>query len=213
MPQSEHQVPDWRNAPLLAGTRSTASPPTLGEVPETFARAFTQPPLPVVNPMYWGPSERVPALLPLAVDSPRFAAWVAVRDVPEAIRTAPVPVTSLEIQVDGLRSAKGMIRVCLTADPGNFPACIDDRHAVRRSVPADQRVIRFEGLAPGTYAAALIHDENSNARLDTLMGIPREGFGFSRNPRIGFGPPRFSAAEFALGSVAETQQVTMRYLL
>ncbi|HEX7693390.1 MAG TPA: DUF2141 domain-containing protein [Sphingomonas sp.] len=126
---------------------------------------------------------------------------------------APIPVTSLEIDVDGLRSAKGLIRVCLTADPKNFPQCVDDRDAVKRSVPAAQRTIRFDGLAPGTYAAALIHDENSNAKLDTLMGIPREGFGFSRNPRIGFGPPRFAAAQFALGGVAEKQQITMRYLL
>jgi len=106
-----------------------------------------------------------------------------------------------------------MIRVCLTADPANFPGCTDDKRAITRSVPAGQRVIRFDGLAPGTYAASLIHDENANARLDTVLGIPREGFGFSRNPRIGFGPPKFAAAEFALGSVAQVQQVTMRYLL
>ena len=123
------------------------------------------------------------------------------------------PATSLEIDVAGMRSAKGLIRVCLTVEPKNFPGCTDDKHAVTRSVPAGQHVIRFDGLPPGNYAAALIHDENSNAKLDTLMGIPREGFGFSLNPRIGFGPPRFSAAEFALGSVAETQQVTMRYML
>ena len=126
---------------------------------------------------------------------------------------APAPLTSLEIDVAGMRSAKGLIRICLTADPQNFPQCVDDGNAVKRSVPAGQHIIRFDGLAPGNYAAALIHDENSNAKLDTLMGIPREGFGFSRNPRIGFGSPRFSAAEFALSGVAEKQQVTMRYLL
>lgn len=126
---------------------------------------------------------------------------------------AAAPTASLEIDVAGLRSAKGMIRVCLTADPKNFPGCVDDKNAITRSVPATERSLRFDGLAPGTYAASLIHDENSNARLDTLMGIPREGFGFSRNPRIGFGPPRFSAAEFTLGDVAERQQVVMHYLL
>ena len=112
-----------------------------------------------------------------------------------------------------MRSARGLIRICLTVDPKNFPGCADDRHATTRSVPAGQHVIRFDGLPPGLYAVALIHDENANAKLDTMMGIPREGFGFSRNPPMGFGPPRFAAAEFALGSVAETQQVTMRYIL
>jgi uncharacterized protein (DUF2141 family) len=126
---------------------------------------------------------------------------------------AAAPTGSVDLEVGGLRSNKGMIRVCLTADPANFPGCTDDKHAVTRSVPASQHSIRFDGLAPGNWAAALIHDENSNAKLDTMLGIPREGFGFTRNPRIGFGPPRFSAAEFSVGSVALKQQVTMRYML
>ncbi|MEO5494496.1 MAG: DUF2141 domain-containing protein [Sphingomonas sp.] len=125
---------------------------------------------------------------------------------------ASAPATSLDLTVTGLRSAKGMIRICLTPDPANFPGCIDDKRAITRSVPASQPVVRIAGLAPGNYAAAVIHDENSNARLDTFAGIPREGFGFSRNPSIGFGPPRFSAAAFAVGGVAETQRISMRYM-
>jgi len=60
---------------------------------------------------------------------------------------------------------------------------------------------------------AVIHDENSNSKLDTFAGIPREGFGFSRNPAIAFGPPRFTAARFTLDSDAEAQQIRMRYIL
>jgi len=123
-----------------------------------------------------------------------------------------VPAGRLDVQVANLRSGKGLIRVCLTADPGNFPACVDDADAVTRSVPAGQRLVRFDGLAPGQYAVAVIHDENANHRLDTFAGIPREGFGFSRNPSVGFGPPRFAAARFALAGDAEMQQVRMRYI-
>ncbi|WP_309700568.1 MULTISPECIES: DUF2141 domain-containing protein [unclassified Sphingomonas] len=122
------------------------------------------------------------------------------------------PVSRLDIAIDQLRSAKGSIRLCLTADPDNFPACVDDARAMTRSVPAGQRAIHLDGLPYGNYAAAVIHDENNNAKLDTLAGIPREGFGFSRNPAIRFGPPRFTAARFALDSVAETQQIRMRYI-
>ena len=124
-----------------------------------------------------------------------------------------VATGELSVDVSNLRSHKGMVRVCLTADPDNFPACIDDAQAVTRSIPASATSIRFDGLARGDYAVAVIHDENNNKKLDTFAGIPREGFGFSRNPAIGFGPPRFAAARFTLTSDAETQQVTMRYLL
>jgi uncharacterized protein (DUF2141 family) len=68
-------------------------------------------------------------------------------------------------------------------------------------------------LPRGDYAIAVIHDENGNAKLDTLAGIPREGFGFSRNPPIRFGPPRFAAARFTLVDDAQMQQVRMRYIL
>lgn len=123
-----------------------------------------------------------------------------------------VPTARLDVAIDHLRSAKGLVRVCLTSDPANFPACIDDADAVTRSVPAGTRAVRFEGLPPGPYALAVIHDENGNARLDTFAGIPREGFGFSRNPPIGFGAPRFAAARFDLAGDPGMQQVRMRYI-
>ena len=70
----------------------------------------------------------------------------------------------------------------------------------RRSVAAAAPRRRASPALPrGDYALAVIHDENGNARLDTIAGIPREGFGFSRNPPIRFGPPRFAAARFDLG--------------
>ncbi len=124
-----------------------------------------------------------------------------------------MPVSDLSIDVTNLRSDRGMIRLCLTLDPANFPGCVDGTRAVTRSVPAALREIRLEGLPQGDYAAAVIHDENANKKLDTFAGIPREGFGFSRNPPITFGPPRFAAARFTLAGDADRQSVKMHYLL
>ena len=126
---------------------------------------------------------------------------------------ATAPVASLEVDVARLRSARGQLRLCLTSQPDKFPSCIGDARAVRRSVAADGAPIRFDGLPFGAYAVAVIHDENGNRKLDTMLGIPREGFGFSRNPAIGFGAPRFSAASFALDAGGAQQRITMRYLL
>ena len=123
------------------------------------------------------------------------------------------PVARLDVAVDHLRSAKGLLRVCLTSDPDNFPACEDDAQAIVRNVPAGMRTLQFDGLPLRGYAMALIHDENGNHKLDTFAGIPREGFGFSRNPAIGFGPPRFAAARFPVERDGERQQVRMRYFL
>lgn len=133
---------------------------------------------------------------------------VALLALPGAVGTS-----ELAVDVSNLRSAKGMVRVCLTADPDNFPACVDDARATTRSIPANMTSIHFDGLPYGNYAVAVIHDENDNHKLDTFAGIPREGFGFSRNPSVTFGPPRFAAARFTLSSDADRQQVRMRYLL
>ncbi|WP_188053152.1 DUF2141 domain-containing protein [Sphingosinithalassobacter sp. CS137] len=123
------------------------------------------------------------------------------------------PSASLEIEFAALRSERGVLRLCLTRDPASFPDCHDDAVAITRTVPATVASLRLERLAPGAYALAVIHDENGNARLDTFAGIPREGFGFSQNPAVGFGPPRFAAARFSLPAEGATQRVRLRYLL
>ena len=120
---------------------------------------------------------------------------------------------ALEMEFVNLRSAKGMLQICLTADPADFPDCRNAANAIRRTIPAAAPHLRIEGLAPGDYAIAVIHDANGNAKLDTMLGIPREGFGFSRNPAIGFGPPRFSSAQFPVRVGGGAQAVRMRYLL
>ena len=123
------------------------------------------------------------------------------------------PVGQLDVNFVGLRSDKGTLRVCVTRRPASFPSCRDDPQAIKRNVPATAGSTRFAALPIGDYAVAVIHDANGNARLDTMLGIPREGFGFSRNPAIRFGPPAFSSAQFPVATGAEIQQIRIRYLL
>lgn len=123
------------------------------------------------------------------------------------------PSADLEIVATGLRNTKGLIRLCLTQDARHFPDCAGDPNAVKRSVPASETSISLGGLAPGRYALSLIHDENGNGKLDTLFAMPREGFGFSRDPAIGFGPPKFSAVLFDVASGSNRRNIRVRYLL
>lgn len=123
------------------------------------------------------------------------------------------PLASLEVTVTGLRSAKGLVQLCLTAAPAHFPDCAGDPAGRHLVVPAATAMpLRFDGLPAGRYAIALFHDENGNGRLDTRFGMPTEGFGFSNNPRISFGPPRFAAARFTIGGASVAETVRVRYL-
>lgn len=120
---------------------------------------------------------------------------------------------TLQLDIEGARNARGSVHACLTQDRAHFPDCSGDPAAIRQSVPATARTLRFTGLAPGSYAVTLVHDENDNRKLDTFMGIPREGFGFSRNPVIRFGAPRFDKVNIDIAPGFARARVRMQYLL
>jgi len=115
--------------------------------------------------------------------------------------------------VTGLRSDKGQVLACLTANAGAFPRCEKDPDARALAVPASGAVeFEFRDVPPGQYAIALIHDENANGRLDMRLMLPHEGFGFSRDARVRFGPPSFAKAAFSINGEARHQTIRMRYI-
>ncbi len=122
-------------------------------------------------------------------------------------------LVDVSLNISNLRSGKGQLLVCLTQNPKGFPDCAKDSKAQKKMIPAAQaNNIIFNNVAPGIYAIAIVHDENSNAKMDLRIFVPREGFAFSRNPKIGFGPPKFKSAAFEVGQSNVTQSVKMKYL-
>jgi uncharacterized protein (DUF2141 family) len=120
--------------------------------------------------------------------------------------------TTLDLNISGLRNLKGNVLVCVTAKPKFFPNCSKDPSSLRARVSArNSATVRFDGVTPGTYAAALMHDENANDKLDMAIMIPKEGFGFSRNPAVVTGPPKFKSASFAVNG-SSSQSVKMKYM-
>lgn len=120
---------------------------------------------------------------------------------------------SVAVDVTELRSAKGQILLCMTTNPAMLSKCDRDPLSRKLAVPVAQaRSIRFDGLPSGNYAIALIHDENSNNKMDTSFGLPREGFGFSRNPVIRFGPPKFAEAQFAVATSRVDEGIRVKYM-
>ena len=125
------------------------------------------------------------------------------------------PGATVTVTVSDVRSNKGVVRACMTADPARFPRC--------RGVPgAHSAVVRaqgsltftFTGVAPGRYAIALLHDENDNGKADRALGMmPKEGFGFSRDAPVRMGPPSFGDAAITIGTAAAPHRIRMRYML
>lgn len=132
-----------------------------------------------------------------------------------SLSAAPPQTGDVVITVTELRSAKGVVRACMTTRADIFPKCIKDPNAHRVVVPAREKLeIRFTGVKPGQYAIALLHDENDNGKADRAMGMmPREGYGFSRDAPVNMAPPKFKDAVLPLGEGLSRISIKMRYFL
>lgn len=118
------------------------------------------------------------------------------------------------MRFEGLRSTRGLLRACMTGTPAAFLKCDQDAAAHKGSIAAREGAeLRFSHVAPGDYALVVLHDENSNAKVDKLIGIPREGVGFSNNPRLIMGPPAVGAVRFHVTTGAVTQTIHLKYFL
>lgn len=120
---------------------------------------------------------------------------------------------SLTVTVSGIKSSKGVIRLAVCPPAAGFPEC-KGRSVKSADLAISQGMAHtvLSGLAPGTYAISVFHDANTNGKLDTFAGIPREGYGFSANP--GFKPraPRFEEAEIEVKG-EEATEIRLRYIL
>ncbi|WP_240310828.1 DUF2141 domain-containing protein [Altererythrobacter sp. ZODW24] len=128
---------------------------------------------------------------------------------------APDPgTTDVTVTISNLRNVKGVIRACMTQNKKRFPKCRGDASAYAAVVPAKANaVLTFKNVKPGTYAIALLHDENDNGKADRALSmIPKEGFGFSRDAKVVMSPPKFSSAAFTVAEAPITQAIRMRYM-
>lgn len=107
----------------------------------------------------------------------------------------------LKVVVQGLASAKGSVECVLWQAAEGFPRETEKAvvKVTARSLENGRATCAFTAVAAGTWAVSVIHDENDNGKMDTgVFGIPREAYGFSRDPRPFMRAPRFDEASFAV---------------
>lgn len=139
-------------------------------------------------------------------------AWAALLALagPAAADTASA---SLEVTVTGIKSAKGVIRLALCPPGVGFPDCRGKEvRAATLPIAGGKASTVLTGLAPGAYALSVFHDANANGKLDTFAGIPKEGYGFSRNPPFRPRAPKWAEAEIQLTGNAKAE-IALRYIL
>jgi uncharacterized protein (DUF2141 family) len=131
------------------------------------------------------------------------------------ILSLPTLIQAADIcfQIENLRNNKGKVFIGIYDKAETFPSrggyivgCFSEKEI------ADQKVSITCSIKPGLYAAAMFHDENANEDFDTnFLGVPKEGYGFSRNPDIGFSLPDFTEAAFEVQNENLELIIRMKY--
>lgn len=127
----------------------------------------------------------------------------ATADVPERIR----------LQLKEFKNSTGQALCYLWSTDEGFPQKVERALATTTApIQGNASTCDFEKIAPGTYAIAVVHDENKNGKMDTnFLGIPKEGYAFTKDARGFIGPPKFKDAKFTYNGGALLMQAKVTY--
>jgi uncharacterized protein (DUF2141 family) len=125
----------------------------------------------------------------------------------------PATATDLTVKVEGIREARGTIRLELDGsaaawDNKEKPTALGSTPAVIGAV-----TYTFKGLPPGRYAVGVYHDANDNGELDmNLVGIPKEDFGISNDPNL-MRKPTFEESHVDVGDADRHITIHLKHLI
>ncbi len=165
------------------------------------------------KPEVVSPSKHPETRVPLRV---RCAAWCAV------LALANLPATAfaqsgcpgIHVKILNIRNSTGAVACALFKSSAGFPT--EYLHAATNimiiKVRDKQAHCDFEDIPAGTYALAVVHDENMNGKLDVnWLGVPTEGYGFSNDAKALLGAPSFADAGFPYSGQNLDMTISMRY--
>ena len=126
--------------------------------------------------------------------------------------TAAADSGRLIVELTGMKSDKGQLVYAMWSGSEGW---LESNTIREGSAPIVDGVseLRFDGLPYGEYAISVYQDRNENGKLDTgLFGIPKEPFGFSNDPKLGFGPPKYKDSAFMLEAPEYSIQIPVKKL-
>lgn len=106
------------------------------------------------------------------------------------------------VKVTNIKNDEGVIRVLLFKEACGFPDSPEKVfHSASVIINNQIATVSFKQLPAGKYAISVFHDSQNTGKLRTnMMGIPKDGYGFSNNATGLFGPPSFDKASFNVGN-------------
>jgi len=119
-----------------------------------------------------------------------------------------------QVKVTGIRSGKGKIILNVFKDNDTYDKEQPCKKFVfdKKSLLNGTLTVDCE-LEPGTYGITLVDDENENGKIDkNLIGIPKEGFGFSNFFMEKMKKPTFDDFKVDLKSPNNKVDIKVKYM-
>jgi uncharacterized protein (DUF2141 family) len=117
---------------------------------------------------------------------------------------------TLTFHVTGLSDTTGQVMVQLFRKEDQVPKNLF--MTVHAEIINMKAVVVFEHLAYGDYAAIVVHDKNTNGKIDHRWGIPNEPLGFTNNWHLSLfsGMPTFDKLKFTFNEENQICNIHMR---
>lgn len=118
----------------------------------------------------------------------------------------------LTVEIEPVEYKKGILHLAIYDSEESFPDAAEPYRKQKVKVdPTQPLSITIEALPPGRYALAIYLDENENDELDkNMLGIPKEPYGFSNNPRAKWSAPRFDEIAFEMNAAATKLAIDLK---
>jgi uncharacterized protein (DUF2141 family) len=106
------------------------------------------------------------------------------------------------VTISNLKTSSGQMRCAMFRSANGFPREPEKAaHRVIGTISGKTGTCIFSSVSAGSAAISAFHDENGNQKLDLTFGIiPKEGIGWSNNPKVRMKPPSFPQAQIMIGN-------------
>ena len=92
----------------------------------------------------------------------------------------------IELIINNIRNKKGLLQIGLFNSENGYPESSSNSFSLAKDTIFSGQLRFFIPVhQPCSFAITILDDENENGKMDRIFVIkPKEGFGFSNNPKI-----------------------------
>lgn len=146
----------------------------------------------------------------------RFAALWAVllfANLPNIV-FAQASCPGIHVKILDIKNSTGTVACALFESPEGFPSEFLQfaTNITMIKIRDTKARCNFLDVPPGTYALAVVHDENKDGKLNTnWLGVPTEGYAFSSGAEASLSAPSFEDASFSYDGQKMDMTIKLNY--